>query len=120
MLESTRIQRLIEEVSKTDNRELTEIKKHISSLLLEIGLARSMPTIRTLGIVMNYFLTRICEGLHVNVTSLKRLKSQIHNQPVLYLPSHRSYADFMLMSYVCFAYQIEIPGIAAGMGEFFF
>lgn len=37
--------------------------------------------------------------------------------PVIFLPSHRSYADFILMSYVCFTYNIEIPAIAAGMGN---
>lgn len=36
--------------------------------------------------------------------------------PVIFLPSHRSYADFILMSYICFTYNIEIPAIAAGMG----
>lgn len=34
------------------------------------------------------------------------------------MPSHRSYADFLLMSYVCFNYNIMLPVIAAGMGEF--
>lgn len=38
--------------------------------------------------------------------------------PVIFLPNHRSYADFILMSYLCFTYDIEIPAIAAGMGEF--
>lgn len=39
------------------------------------------------------------------------------NVPVMYVPSHRSYADFILMSYICFHYDIEIPAIAAGMGK---
>lgn len=34
---------------------------------------------------------------------------------MIYLPSHRSYADFILMSYICFAHDIEVPAIAAGM-----
>lgn len=40
------------------------------------------------------------------------------NCPVIFAPSHRSYADFILMSYVCFTYDLEIPAIAAGMGRF--
>jgi hypothetical protein len=36
--------------------------------------------------------------------------------PVIFAPSHRSYGDFILMSYICFHYKIEIPAIAAGMG----
>ncbi|KAK5647609.1 hypothetical protein RI129_002501 [Pyrocoelia pectoralis] len=37
------------------------------------------------------------------------------NKPIIFLPTHRSYADFILMSYLCFTYNIEIPAIAAGM-----
>jgi len=39
------------------------------------------------------------------------------DNPVIFAPSHRSYGDFILMSYVCFHYKIQIPAIAAGMGK---
>ena len=35
--------------------------------------------------------------------------------PVLILPTHRSYADFLLVSYLCFTLDIPLPVIAAGM-----
>lgn len=38
--------------------------------------------------------------------------------PVLFVPTHRSYGDFILMSYVCFHYELDVPRIAAGMGKF--
>lgn len=37
--------------------------------------------------------------------------------PVIFLPTHRSYADFILMAFLCFNYDIEIPVVVAGMGE---
>lgn len=37
--------------------------------------------------------------------------------PVLLLPTHRSYADFLLISYLCFTLDIPLPVIAAGMGS---
>lgn len=37
--------------------------------------------------------------------------------PVIFLPSHRSYADFILMAFVMFNYDIEVPCVAAGMGK---
>ena len=39
------------------------------------------------------------------------------DNPVIFAPSHRSYGDFILMSYLCFHYKIQIPAIAAGMGK---
>lgn len=37
--------------------------------------------------------------------------------PVLFLPTHRSYADFLLISYICYTLAIPLPVIAAGMGK---
>jgi len=43
--------------------------------------------------------------------------SMMGDNPVIFAPSHRSYGDFILMSYLCFHYKIQIPVIAAGMGK---
>jgi 1-acyl-sn-glycerol-3-phosphate acyltransferase len=45
------------------------------------------------------------------------MRASIGHNPVIFMPSHRSYADFLLMSYVCFHYNIMLPVIAAGMGR---
>lgn len=87
-------------------------------MLNEIGLTRSLSVIRWAGIILNNVFQRICSAVYVNEDSIQRLKNSIGTTPVLYLPSHRSYMDFVLMSYICFAYDLEIPGIAAGMGKF--
>jgi len=34
---------------------------------------------------------------------------------ILYLPTHRSYADFLLISYICFQLNLPLPSIAAGI-----
>lgn len=39
------------------------------------------------------------------------------NNPVIFVPSHRSYADFILMAFIMFNYDIKIPCVAAGMGK---
>lgn len=46
------------------------------------------------------------------------MKSNFHKTPVIFVPSHRSYLDFILMAFVCFNYNIKIPYVAAAMGTF--
>lgn len=55
----------------------------------------------------------ICFLLHENY----QVKCDMGNNPVIFLPTHRSYADFILMAYICFEYNIEIPAVVAGMGK---
>ena len=46
-----------------------------------------------------------------------QMREAIKEYPVLLMPSHRSYLDFLLMSYVNFHYDLPLPVIAAAMGK---
>ena len=48
---------------------------------------------------------------------LLQVRDVIKEYPVLLMPSHRSYLDFLLMSYVNFHYDLPLPVIAAAMGK---
>lgn len=75
-----------------------------------------MPTIRWVGVLVKTVVRNKTDGIFIHEESLRNVKNRMGNTPVLYLPCHRSYADFILMSFICFAYDLEIPGIASGMG----
>uniref|UniRef100_A0A182JQR0 Phospholipid/glycerol acyltransferase domain-containing protein n=1 Tax=Anopheles christyi TaxID=43041 RepID=A0A182JQR0_9DIPT len=115
VLASGRIQLLLDEQSSNDKVKRAKLAQTIAELLDEIGLAENLPVIRTLGTMLNAIFDRIYTGVHVNEVKLEQLRSRYGRQTVLYLPSHRSYGDFILMSYVLFCYNMAIPGIAAGM-----
>ena len=34
--------------------------------------------------------------------------------PIVFLPTHRSYIDFIVISYICFSENLPVPCIAAG------
>lgn len=105
-----------------DPSEEKEVQKNIKDILNEIGFKRNMTIIRFLGIAMNKIVQQMTTGVYVNQSAILDVKRELSpgKSTVLYLPSHRSYADFVLMSYVCFAHDLEIPAIAAGMGKLFF
>ncbi|XP_038119057.1 dihydroxyacetone phosphate acyltransferase [Culex quinquefasciatus] len=115
VLNSERIRNVLEKESGGDPRKKAELVRTVKAILDEIGLDESLAVIRVLGTILNYIIRRILSGMYVNETKLEQLKSQFGDRTVLYLPSHRSYGDFILMSYVSFCYNIAIPGIAAGM-----
>ena len=37
------------------------------------------------------------------------------NGPLIFLPTHRSYIDFLIVSYIAFCYKMKVPYIAAGI-----
>lgn len=117
VLRSEKMQKVIDIYAEAEKRPRTDVERQVRGILDEIGLERNTAVLRWCGIAITAIGKRITSGICVNVKNLNRVKDGLGKNPVLYLPSHRSYMDFILMSYICFHYDIEIPGIAAGMGK---
>lgn len=114
VLQSQRLNRYLDDVS--DSKEDRQKKVfEVLQMLSEISFERRIFVLRTLGTVISKLLNQLYTSVFINETSLNSLKASLGHTQVIYLPSHRSYADFMLMSFVCFCYNLEVPAIAAGM-----
>lgn len=111
VLQSNAVDRICKQYSNGDLKKENQLRAVVKTLLDEIGFKRNMTVIRFLGIILNKALTQMTNGLYVNIDSIINVKRELAQSrlPVLYLPSHRSYADFVLMSYICFAHDLEIP-----------
>lgn len=117
VLRSEKMRKLLEHYARETQQPIGKLEKQARAIIDEIGLDRNMAIIRWCGIAITAIGKRICDGIYVNSESMANVRKEMGHCPVLYLPSHRSYMDFILMSYICYYYDIEIPGIAAGMGE---
>lgn len=111
VLNSPEVDRICNFYSNGDDKKEAQLRDIIKGLLEEIGFKRNMTTIRFLGIMLNKVLRQMSLGVYVNRKSINLAKRELsHNRyPVLYVPCHRSYADFVLMSYICFTHDLEIP-----------
>ena len=56
-------------------------------------------------------------SIKLNENLLCNIKDQmrLNLTQFVYVPTHRSYLDFILLSYVLFSYDMAIPNIASGM-----
>ncbi|CAH0551254.1 unnamed protein product [Brassicogethes aeneus] len=115
VLKSKKIQELIKTVSKQENIAKEKLLEQVQEILNEIGYNKNWKVIRSLGLLLTKICLKTCSGLYLNVAGVKLLRSKMGNCPVIFVPTHRSYADFIQLSYVCFTYDLAIPAIAAGM-----
>lgn len=119
VLNSEPVRQVLRFYSNGDPKKEKLVREQIKTILDEIAFKRNMAVIRFLGAVMEKMVALATQGIYVNPKAILKVKNTLSEgkSTVLYLPSHRSYADFVLMSYVCFSYDLEIPAIAAGMGK---
>lgn len=57
---------------------------------------------------------RIYHGIHVEEKGLENVRKVLGNGPIILVPTHRSYVDFLIVSYIFFEYDLPLPHIAAG------
>uniref|UniRef100_A0A2R5LN71 Putative dihydroxyactetone-phosphate acyltransferase dhapat n=1 Tax=Ornithodoros turicata TaxID=34597 RepID=A0A2R5LN71_9ACAR len=80
-----------------------------------MGHNMKMGNIRFLGYVLSKCYKSMYRSLYVHSKGMEKYRKMALENPILLLPTHRSYNDFLLMSYVCFYYDVPLPVIAAGL-----
>ena len=72
-----------------------------------------MKWIRASGFVLSKVMKSLFERVNVNSDGVEKIRPLFTKYPVIFMPSHRSYMDFLLMSYVLFQYSLPCPVICA-------
>ncbi|XP_013867428.1 dihydroxyacetone phosphate acyltransferase [Austrofundulus limnaeus] len=71
--------------------------------------------IRLMGYTVLKVFKRVFSAIYVNMEGLSALQQAAQEHPVILMPNHRSYIDFLVVSYILFSYDIPVPVIAAGI-----
>ena len=79
---------------------------------LHIASNMSYPLVLVVLRVLDAFWRRIYEGVEAN--GLARIASLGRTHTLVYVPSHRSHVDYLMLSYLLFKRGLMIPHIAAG------
>ena len=80
---------------------------------MEIAADYSHTVIRFLEIVLEWVWNRLYSGLRAY--NMDRLQQVATDHEVIYVPCHRSHADYLLLSYLVYKHALVPPHIAAGI-----
>ncbi|GAA5814739.1 hypothetical protein MFLAVUS_008241 [Mucor flavus] len=108
----------IEKQRKALRKELEVVAKAIVEKA--VSTLDSNRTLRFFAFIVNNILVRLYhQGLHIRESEWVELKrvaliAQEKKQSVIFLPSHKSHIDYLVVSYLMFRLGIQIPHIVAG------
>ncbi|KAG2467998.1 GNPAT acyltransferase, partial [Polypterus senegalus] len=88
--------------------------KKATMILEEMADNLHLSAIRFLAFILSKVFKRVFRRIKVNREGIERLKKALSDNPVVLLPNHRSYMDFLILSFVFYTYDLNIPVIAAG------
>lgn len=103
----------INDQAKRDNSSQADAWKKAHAMAYEIAADYSHPAVRSASFLLTPVWNRIYRGVLVH--HLDKLKQAAPGYEVVYVPSHRSHLDYLLLSYLLYTKGIVPPHIAAGV-----
>ncbi|XP_011349341.1 dihydroxyacetone phosphate acyltransferase isoform X2 [Ooceraea biroi] len=117
VLLDAQVRAAIDTIVQTTGASLQDVEKSARIMINEMASKADLATVRWLGIFITKAMKRMFSKIYINDAILHNLKreTQISQVQYIYVPSHRSYFDFILLSYILFSHDMALPNIAAGM-----
>ncbi len=113
VLSSDPVKQTIVDTARRENIKEEDAWKRAHVCAYEIAADYSPPVVRSASFLLTTVWNRIYRGVLVH--HLDKLKQVAPGYEVVYVPSHRSHMDYLLLSYLLYTQGIVPPHIAAGI-----
>ena len=113
VLASDPVKQAITDQARRDGSKPQDAWKKAHAYAWEIAADYSHPVVRSASFILKPVWNRIYRGVLVH--HLEKLKEAAPGHEVVYVPSHRSHMDYLLLSYMLYTRGIVPPHIVAGI-----
>ncbi len=113
VLASTSVKDAIADQARRDNSKPEDAWKKAHAYAYEIAADYAHPVVRSASYLLTTVWNRIFRGVLVH--HLDTLKAVAPGHEIVYVPSHRSHMDYLLLSYLLYSRGIVPPHIVAGI-----
>lgn len=120
LLRSPRVRKQIEEEARRTHRSVAAVEKEARRELKKLQAVQQPWMLSLLSRLLNWVFSRIYDGVVVDEEGLERVREAARQGTLIYLPSHKSHVDYLVLSHVLFQRALSPPLIAAGENLSFF
>jgi glycerol-3-phosphate O-acyltransferase len=96
------------------NISIQKIHKEAEEYLDEIAAKYNMVIIKLASFLITWFLKLMFESVSVDEKGLEELKNISKKGPLIFVPSHKSHIDYIILSYLLYHNNMPCPHVAAG------
>ena len=114
ILADARTQEALARVTENDATERTKLLKESRKILQEIAADFSMLQIKIMSAIMTPAFKTIYDGFEYDAAQLDKVRDIAMNKRIVFVPSHKSHVDYLVLSYILFQEGMIPPHIAAG------
>jgi glycerol-3-phosphate O-acyltransferase len=114
VLKDSDIIQTIEEMASGNPKRLEQVRKTAGEYFDEIAADYNIAYIEFFQMSLKWLWKKIFEGIDVNLNEIGILRQWATRGPLIYVPSHKSHIDYLILNYMLYQHHMHIPRIAAG------
>jgi glycerol-3-phosphate O-acyltransferase len=112
---------LMEEMAaKTPRRDYAAVRKQARRYLEEIASDYNETFVEIWERLLTWLWNNIYDGVVVDGDGIAKIRNVSKKMPFVIIPCHRSHIDYLLLSYIFYKNNIQMPFVAAGTNLSFF
>jgi glycerol-3-phosphate O-acyltransferase len=120
VIRSPKLQKVIADMAGEGLRERAVITARASSILRELQAELDMNAIAALDQMVAAAAARMFSAVEVDQEGIERLRECAKEGPLVFLPSHKSHMDYLVLAWVLYRHRLPLPLVAAGDNLNFF
>ncbi len=114
VLKDAEVLRSIENAAGGNPKHLKQQRKKAGSCFDEIAADYNIAYVQFFNLALAWLWKKIFEGVDVSQADLARLRSWARRGPLIYIPSHKSHIDYLVLNQVLYQHHMHVPRVAAG------
>ncbi|MBN1102410.1 MAG: 1-acyl-sn-glycerol-3-phosphate acyltransferase, partial [Deltaproteobacteria bacterium] len=104
----------IEIESSRNQGSMRRLRKKAGKYFDEIAADYNSSYVQVFHVLLRWLWKKLFEEIDVDAASLTEAREWARRGPVIYVPSHKSHIDYLLLNYILYVNNMHIPRIAAG------
>ncbi|MBN2403214.1 MAG: 1-acyl-sn-glycerol-3-phosphate acyltransferase [Spirochaetes bacterium] len=111
---------MIEKQAKREKVSERHLRKNAYEYYRELAANYSVLVLSLCKRVVEFILNKIYDGIQYDPESIRKIREASKKGPLILLPTHKSYLDFIIVPYLFFINKLSSPHIVAGKNMAFF
>lgn len=120
VVRSPRLQRVIAEMAGPGKHEQRVLTWRALGIVREMESALDMNAVAAIDAAADRMLGRMFSSIEVDAEGIDRVRRASKDETLIFLPSHKSHIDYIVLAYILYHRRIPLPVIAAGDNLSFF
>ena len=104
----------IEQMASGDKKRLKQLRKKAGGYFDEIAADFNVVYIEFSAVVLKWLWNKIFQGIDVDSAALGVVREWSRKGPLVYIPSHKSHIDYLVLNHILYEHHMHVPRIAAG------